>query len=91
MEIFYVYALRSLKDLKIYVGMTQNIEIRLSEHNKGKTKSTKGCKPWELIFVKEVRGRSEARTLEKYYKSGTGKEYLKSLDLSKGPVVQRIE
>lgn len=57
MEIFYVYALRSLKDLKIYVGMTQNIEIRLSEHNKGKTKSTKGCKPRELIFVKEVRAR----------------------------------
>lgn len=54
MEIFYVYALRSLKDLRIYVGMTQNIEIRLSEHNKGKTKSTKGYKPWELIFVKEV-------------------------------------
>nr|WP_236887571.1 hypothetical protein [Elizabethkingia anophelis] len=43
------------------------------------------------MFVKEVRGRSEARTLEKHYKSGTGKEYLKSLDLSKGPVVQRIE
>ncbi|GJN61202.1 hypothetical protein ELAK_13520 [Elizabethkingia anophelis] len=34
MEIFYVYALRSLKDLRIYVGMTQNIEIRLSEYNK---------------------------------------------------------
>lgn len=46
MEIFYVYALRSLKDLRIYVGMTQNIEIRLSEHNKGKTKSTKAYKPW---------------------------------------------
>lgn len=45
MEIFYVYALRSLKDLKIYVGMTQNIEIRLSEHNKGKPNPQKDANP----------------------------------------------
>ena len=51
MEIFYVYALRSLKDLRIYVGMTQNIEIRLSEHNKGKTKSTKGMQTLGTDFL----------------------------------------
>ena len=70
--------------------MTQNIEIRLSEHNKGKPNPQKDANPG-TDFCKRSQSRSEARTLEKYYKSGTGKEYLKSLDLSKGPVVQRIE
>ncbi len=65
MEIFYVYALRSLKDLRIYVGMTQNIEIRLSEHNKGKTKSTKGCKPWELIFCKRSQRQKRSPNIRK--------------------------
>jgi putative endonuclease len=55
------------------------------------TRSTKGYVPWELIFEKEVVDRKEARRVEKYFKSGVGKEYLKTLNLTNGPVVQRIE
>ncbi len=91
MEKYFVYAIRSKKDSRIYVGMTADVEKRLNEHNNGHTKSTKGYTPWELIFVKETMGRVEARNIEKYYKSGVGKEFLKILDLSNGPVVQRIE
>lgn len=88
---YYVYAIKSLKDGRIYVGMSSDVQRRLAWHNMGKTRSTKGFTPWKLIFVKEVESRLDARKWEKFYKSGIGKEYLKGLNLDNGPVVQRIE
>jgi len=76
---FTVYAIRSMIDGRIYVGFTQNVLKRLSKHNLGKTKSTKGYRPWELIYTEEVETREEARNLEKHYKSGFGKEKLKKI------------
>jgi putative endonuclease len=75
---YVVYAIKSLIDNRIYVGMTQNLEKRIIEHNQGKTKSTKGYRPWKVIFFEEVENRIEARRVEKYYKSGCGKEFLKN-------------
>ena len=74
-----VYAILSLKDGRIYVGFSSNIERRVNEHNAGKTKSTKGFRPWKLFFTENVDSRIEARKREKYWKSGTGKEQLKEL------------
>jgi putative endonuclease len=76
-----VYAIKSLVDNRIYVGMTQNLNKRLTEHNKGRTKSTKGYRPWTVIFTEEAENRIKARELEKYYKSGCGKEILKNKKL----------
>jgi len=76
---YFIYAIKSEKDGRIYVGFSENVEKRLSEHNSGKTKSTKGYRSWILIFTKECKTRIQARELEKYYKSGAGKEKLKNL------------
>ena len=76
---FFVYAIKSEKDGRIYVGMSADVEVRLKEHNAGKTKSTKRFKPWRLIYKEEVIYRIEARKREIYLKSGIGKEFLKSL------------
>jgi putative endonuclease len=76
---YFVYALKSEKDGRIYVGFSENVDKRLKEHNNGKTKSTKGFRPWFLIFTEECQTRIEARKLEKYYKSGIGKEKLKRI------------
>jgi len=76
---YFIYAIQSELDGRIYVGFTSNFEKRLLEHNNGKTKSTKGFKPWKKLYIEEVFGRVNARTKEKYYKSGIGKEFLKSL------------
>jgi putative endonuclease len=75
---YFVYAIKSQLDERIYVGFTENIQKRLKEHNAGKTKSTKGYRPWVLIFTKECQTRLEARKLEKYYKGGSRKEKLKN-------------
>ncbi|MEB2774900.1 GIY-YIG nuclease family protein [Algoriphagus sp. D3-2-R+10] len=76
---FTVYALKSEKDGRIYVGFTQDLSRRLKEHNSGKTRSTKGWLPWRVIYTYEVDNREEARAREIYLKSGIGKEFLKSL------------
>ncbi|MEL7001174.1 MAG: GIY-YIG nuclease family protein [Bacteroidota bacterium] len=76
---FYTYAINSLTRNYIYVGLTDNIERRVNEHNTGKNKTTRPYKPFEIIYSKEFSTRQEARMHEKYLKSGSGKEYLKTL------------
>ncbi|UOY08908.1 GIY-YIG nuclease family protein [Muricauda sp. SCSIO 64092] len=74
----FVYVLKSEIDNRLYVGLTQNVEKRLREHNSGKTRSTKGYRPWQLIYVEEYPDRPTARKREKYLKSGYGKQWLKN-------------
>jgi len=76
---FTVYAIRSEVRSYIYVGMTGNLERRLGEHNRGENRSTKAYKPFVLIYTETFETRVEAREKEKYFKSGIGKEFLKTL------------
>jgi putative endonuclease len=75
----FVYAIKSEVDGRIYVGMSEDAFARLNQHNSGKTKSTKGYRPWRIIYSEEFSNRIEARKREKYLKSGIGKEFLKSV------------
>jgi putative endonuclease len=76
---FTVYAVKSLNKNYIYVGLTNDIERRLNEHNSGNNKTTKPYRPFVLIYSEELNTRIEARKREKYLKSGIGKEFLKKL------------
>ncbi len=76
---FYVYTISSEVKNYIYVGLTNNIERRLDEHNLGYNKTTKPYKPFKLILLEKYETRLEARAREKYLKSGIGKEFLKKL------------
>ena len=76
---YYVYALKSSTRNYIYVEMTNDIERRVVEHNKGENKSTKAYKSFILIHEEYFLTGIEARKREKYLKSGCGKEFLKSL------------
>ncbi|NNE29509.1 MAG: GIY-YIG nuclease family protein [Saprospiraceae bacterium] len=76
-----VYAIKSLYRNYIYVGLTNNLERRVSEHNKGYNKKTKPYLPFTLLHSEVFPSREEARKREKQLKSGSGKEFLKrSLD-----------
>ena len=79
MENYFIYALVSEIDQRIYVGFTVDVNRRLREHNSGQTTSTKGYRPWSLLYTECVVGRNDARKREKYLKSGIGKEFLKSV------------
>ena len=74
-----VYVLRSLKDVKLYIGYTNDLERRLKEHNAGKTESTRRRRPLELVYSEEYEDRDKAMHREKYFKSGLGREELKKI------------
>jgi putative endonuclease len=74
---YLVYVIRSIKDGRFYVGITNDIKRRIKEHNSGKTKSTKGFIPWQVVLTESFPNRLEARKREVYFKGGSGKEYIK--------------
>ena len=71
---YYLYILKSLKDNNLYIGISQNVEERLKQHNSGKTFSTKGRRPFILIYTETHKTRDEARQRQKFLKSYTGAE-----------------
>ncbi len=68
-------------DNRLYVGLSSNVSKRIKSHNFGQTKSTKGYRPWKLVYSEFIGERNLARKREKYLKIGCGKEYLKNLIL----------
>ena len=74
-----VYVLKSLSDGILYVGISEDINRRLTEHNQGKSKFTSGHRPWEVIYKEEFPDYETARQREKYFKTTSGRRYLKKL------------
>jgi putative endonuclease len=74
-----VYAIRSKRSQRIYIGQSEKLEIRLAWHNFGKVASTMTDRPWELIAMQECMDRNEARWVERQLKRSRGRR-LKWLD-----------
>jgi putative endonuclease len=75
----YVYALVSDIDGRIYVGMAEDIHVRLKQHNYGMSRSTRPYRPWKMFYHELCSNREAARKRELQLKSGYGKEFLKTL------------
>ncbi|KKT29663.1 MAG: GIY-YIG catalytic domain protein [Candidatus Azambacteria bacterium GW2011_GWC2_45_7b] len=75
---FYVYVLKSLKNGRNYVGFTEDLKQRVSEHNSGKGGgySSKN-RPFKLIYYEAYLDKKDATAGEKFYKTGYGREVLK--------------
>jgi len=76
---YYFYVLQSQRSLRLYKGITNNLNRRIEEHNRGKNQSTKSYKPWRLVYYEKCTDRLEARKKEIYFKSGTGRKKLNKL------------
>ncbi|MFZ5999285.1 MAG: GIY-YIG nuclease family protein [Bacteroidota bacterium] len=76
---FFVYAISSLSANYIYVGLTDNPERRIGQHNAGHERTTKPYAPFQTLLIESFATRGEARQREKYLKSGVGKEFLRTL------------
>ena len=76
---YWVYAISSIKRNYIYIGLTSDLDERISKHNNGYERTTKAYLPFRLIYSEKLNTRYEARVREKYLKSGIGKEFLKQL------------
>jgi len=76
---YFVYILRSLKDSKYYIGQTNDVDLRLKQHNSGRVKSTKARTPLIIVRSEVYDTRSEARKRENYLKSLKGGNEFKKL------------
>ena len=74
-----VYVLKSLSDQNLYVGCTEDLQMRLKAHNAGKVRSTKARRPLELIYKEFCNSKQEMRKRENFLKSGQGRKLLKQL------------
>ena len=74
----YVYILKSVNDpSRHYTGLTQNLQLRLKDHNCGKVPHTKKFKPWILETAIAFRSREKASAFEHYLKSKSGRAFAK--------------
>ena len=74
----FVYILESQNTGRWYIGMTENIEERLKEHNAGRVRSTKGYRPYSVIYTEEYPDATSARKREiQIKKSGIIRKQLK--------------
>jgi len=76
---YHVYILQSEVDDCYYVGSTQDIEARLVRHNQGRSKYTRGKRPWKLVFRESHPDRSSAIKREKQIKSRKSRKYIRGL------------
>ena len=74
---FYVYVIQN-KNRQWYTGYAADLRKRFNEHNAGKSKHTQHRGPYKLIYYEACLNESDARSREKYLKSGMGKRYLKN-------------
>lgn len=61
---YYVYFIKSTKYDEIYVGSTNNLRRRLTEHNDGVELSTKRYRPWRLVYYEAYQSEEDARNRE---------------------------
>ena len=76
---FTVYILFSSSIDKYYVGYTNDLERRLTEHNRKKGKYTDGGIPWRLVHQEEYESKIEAMNREKFIKSQKSRQYILSI------------
>lgn len=65
----YVYILWSEDIQRYYIGVTENLERRVREHNQGNSKYTKRGIPWKLVWTTQKASKSEAIILERKLKN----------------------
>ena len=73
----YVCVLNSVTDGDNYVGCTNNLRIRLEQHNSGRVYSTRQRRPLKLIYSEIYLNQQDAFAKEKFLKTGWGKNYLR--------------
>lgn len=73
---FYTYVLKNAKG-RLYTGSTKDLRKRLKQHADKLSEYTSKTGPYTLIYYEACLDERDARSREKYLKSGYGKRYLK--------------
>jgi putative endonuclease len=73
---WYVYFIE-LRNKDLYVGSTNDLRRRFNSHQRGQVTSISKYLPAALRLYVAVNEESIARSLERYFKSGSGKAFAK--------------
>lgn len=76
---YYVYILFSYKDNGFYIGFTNNLKTRLTQHANGEVTSTKFRIPLKLIHYEYFINENDAKARETFLKSGFGRKQFKEI------------
>ncbi len=74
---WYVYFLENKQKEFLYTGSTNDLMRRFRQHNSAFVQSTRLVLPLELIGYIALPTEVQARKLESYFKTGSGKTVLK--------------
>ncbi len=74
---FYTYILESESTGMLYIGQTSDLDERLTRHNTGNSRFTKGAGPWKMIFSIKLESRSEAILLKQKLKGFKNRDRIK--------------
>lgn len=73
-----VYVLENQRDGSWYIGQTDNLKRRLTQHNSGNGGRTTRVRsgPWKLMYAEAYCDKKDALGREKFLKGGSGRKYL---------------
>jgi len=72
----FVYVLRSDRNpARHYVGLTDDVEERLKQHNSGGSFWTVRLRPWTLVVSVRFVNDDRARAFERFLKTGSGRAF----------------
>jgi putative endonuclease len=60
---YQVYVIQNLAG-KFYIGLSEDVRVRLQQHNEGVSTWTRSHRPWTLVWMSELLSLTEARKLE---------------------------
>ena len=73
-----VYVLKNESECPaFYIGVTSDVQSRLSDHNAGRCSHTASKRPWQLHVIIQFADEATALRFERYLKSGSGRAFAK--------------
>ena len=76
---FHLYIIYSKKLDRYYVGYTENIDLRITQHNSGISSFTSKAKDWTLVYNESFATREQAHHRELEIKRKKSRKYIEWL------------
>jgi putative endonuclease len=74
---WYVYVLYSFTYNKFYIGFSNDLRQRVTDHKKGKVHTTARLGEFELCYYEACKSKKDAAARERQLKTGFGRGYLR--------------